>query len=102
MIEKMKKLSLLIYHASKEKFLNNLQDLGVVHLEVNKSIHNEEITKLKDRLTRLKKIESILNVYSKKTKYNLMENISKDKIDEVMISFEKDYEELNNLEQLLK
>ncbi len=63
MIEKMKKLSLLIYHGSRDKFFNGLQNFGVVHLEVSKSIVNDEIIALKDRLNRVSRAMRTLKLY---------------------------------------
>ncbi|HOJ63134.1 MAG TPA: V-type ATPase 116kDa subunit family protein [Spirochaetota bacterium] len=66
MIEKMKKLSLLIYHSSKERFLENLQDLGVVHIEADKSVQNDEILYLRNIVVRIEKILKFLNSVKEK------------------------------------
>ncbi|MBN2544519.1 MAG: hypothetical protein JXB50_01900, partial [Spirochaetes bacterium] len=68
MIEKMKKLSLIIYHNSREKFLKDLQNLGLVHLESDRSIHNDEILKLKEEIIRLRKNEMLLKTMMKNVK----------------------------------
>ncbi|HOV13064.1 MAG TPA: V-type ATPase 116kDa subunit family protein [Spirochaetota bacterium] len=60
MIEKMQKLSLLILHSSKDKFLSSLQNLGVAHLEADKSIQDEKINTLKERVNKLEKVEKFL------------------------------------------
>lgn len=64
MIEKMKKLTLLIYHSSKDKFLNGLQDLGVVHLETNQTASSDKINSVKDYINRLGKSYKVLKQYS--------------------------------------
>lgn len=67
MIEKMKKLSLFIYHSSKDRFLENLQNLGVVHLEADKSIQNDEILTLKNLGVKIEKIIKFLNTLENKS-----------------------------------
>ncbi len=68
MIEKMKKLSLLIYHGSKDHILNGLQNLGVIHLEANKSVTNENIIKVKDEISTIHKLDKFLTVVKDETK----------------------------------
>ena len=46
MIERMKKLTLLVFHKDREKTLADLQDLGVVHIETVATAEIEEIEKL--------------------------------------------------------
>jgi V/A-type H+-transporting ATPase subunit I len=45
MILKMKKLSVLLYHKEREKFLADLQNLGVVHLVENPEVTSEALQK---------------------------------------------------------
>jgi V/A-type H+-transporting ATPase subunit I len=55
MIERMKKMSLLIYHQARETFLSELQNLGAVHMEIDKGLSNEEIIVTRDELSRVQK-----------------------------------------------
>jgi V/A-type H+-transporting ATPase subunit I len=52
MIVKMKKLSLLLYHAEKVRFLAALQELGVVHIEENPERDATALTGLSDQVKR--------------------------------------------------
>ena len=97
MIEKMKKLSLLIYHASKDKFLSNLQRLGVVHLEANKSIQNDDIINLNNKISRIKKVEVLLKNLNKENKQKFIQVKFKGKIDELLDKIEHENEKLNDL-----
>ena len=97
MIEKMKKLSLLIYHASKDRFLSNLQRLGVVHLEANKSIQNEDIIGLNNNISRIKKVEHILSDLSKDNKQKRIQVKFKRNFNELLDKIEEENEKLHNL-----
>jgi len=101
MIEKMKKLSLLIYHNSRETFLNNLQNLGVVHLEADKSVQNDEIIKNNDECAKLKKVQGILKDLLKKSKKKIWQEEKTKNIDQIISDFNNDYEALNVLENKL-
>lgn len=65
MIEKMKKATLLIYHSSKDKFLSELQSLGMMHLETNNSAQSEELSETRDKIVRLSRAKKILGSYAK-------------------------------------
>lgn len=65
MIEKMKKATLLIYHSSKDKFLSELQSLGMMHLETNNSVQSEELSETRDKIVRLSKAKKVLKSYMK-------------------------------------
>lgn len=97
MIEKMKKLSLLIYHASKDRFLSNLQRLGVVHLEANKSIQNEDIIDLNNKISRIKKAEILLKDLNKENKQNKAQVKFKGNFNELLERIELENEKLHNL-----
>ena len=97
MIEKMKKLSLLIYHASKDRFLNNLQRLGVVHLEANKSIQNEDIIGLNNNISRVKKTEHLLSDLKKGEKQKRIQIKYKGNFNELLDKIEEENEKLHNL-----
>ena len=63
MIEKMKKITLLIYHSSKDKFLSELQSLGMMHLETNNSVQSEELSNTREKIIRLSKAKKVLESY---------------------------------------
>jgi V/A-type H+-transporting ATPase subunit I len=54
MVERMKKLSVLIYSDFKESFLEGLQELGIVDVNIDFSIENTTINELKAEITRIK------------------------------------------------
>jgi len=59
MIEKMKKLSFLVYHQEYDTFLHRLQDLGVMHVEGGALDKDQEGTVATD-LTELKRVDALL------------------------------------------
>ena len=101
MIEKMKKLSLLIYHASKDRFLYELQQLGVVHLEANKSIQNDEIISLNHDITKIKKAEILLRNLTKKNKHKIKQVKYKGDINYLLNEIEDENDILNVLQSEL-
>jgi len=48
MVEQMKKLSVLVYHREKKAFLDELRDLGVVHVVEKPAVSTDEIQQLND------------------------------------------------------
>ena len=90
MIEKMKKLYLLIYHQSKDAFLERLQKIGVVHLETGINIQTDAIQDIKNRLSKLDKCKKI--VLSNKTKKGKIVQKS------VAGDIEKSLNEIENIE----
>ena len=84
MIEKMKKLSLLIYHNSKDKFLQNLQSFGVVHLECDKSAQNDDILGLKDEISKLNRLEKLLISLEKDEKLKIKDEEYKGNFDNLI------------------
>lgn len=49
MIEKMKKLTLLLYHREQELFVGRLRELGVVHVEENPAVDSEQLSSFRER-----------------------------------------------------
>ena len=52
---RMKKISLLLYHAEKDDMLSRLQDLGILHLEVDEKVvddKTEELLNKKEKITK--------------------------------------------------
>lgn len=97
MIEKMKKLSLLIYHSSRDKFLTDMQKLGVVHLEVNSSAQDEKITSLNNSITHYKKIEKLLKEQAKTLKIKPEQKAYNDEIDKLLHTIENEERKLDDL-----
>ena len=95
MIEKMKKLSLIIYHSSKDKLLGDLQDLGVVHLETNSSIQNEEIIAINEKITKLKKGVNLLNDIAKTHKVKLKQVDFNGDIEELLSKIDEENDKLS-------
>ncbi|HOF01589.1 MAG TPA: V-type ATPase 116kDa subunit family protein [Spirochaetota bacterium] len=94
MIEKMKKLYLLIYHQSKDEFLERLQKIGVVHLDTGDNIQSDAIQDIKNRLSKLDKCKKI--VLSNKTKNSKIAQKSRDGGD-----IEQYLSEIENIENRL-
>jgi V/A-type H+/Na+-transporting ATPase subunit I len=68
MIEKMRKLSLLMLSSDTDDFLSELQKLGVVHLESEHFAESEELATLQDSILTLKKTESHLHDFKETEK----------------------------------
>lgn len=97
MVERMKRLSILIHSSMKELFLENLQQLGVVDLNMDFSKENDKISDLKFKINRIKKAKNFLISFLKENKVKeskkiVCENIS-DLIEKIENS-EKEYESL--------
>ncbi|HPO50238.1 MAG TPA: V-type ATPase 116kDa subunit family protein, partial [Spirochaetota bacterium] len=99
MIEKMQKLSLLILRSSKDLFLSELQTLGAVHLECDKSVQNDEITILKEKSGRFEKIAKYLAEVKSQIKSPLSDkSISDDEdLEKIVSSVEKIKSEIDDL-----
>ncbi|MGC8765341.1 MAG: V-type ATP synthase subunit I [Brevinematia bacterium] len=63
MVEKMKKISVLIYEPFKEVFLEGLQDVGVVDLNVDLSKENDKILSIKKEIFRIKKAKDFVSSF---------------------------------------
>jgi V/A-type H+-transporting ATPase subunit I len=67
MIVPMKKVSLVIMEKSREEALDNLREIGVVHLE-RKAVSSEALVKLLDRKAKAENVLGILRSYETKKK----------------------------------
>jgi len=56
MIEKMKKLTLLLYHRDKEEFLEKLRELGVVHVEEDPAARSESLEEVRSEKQALRRV----------------------------------------------
>lgn len=61
MIRKMKKLSLFVFHEDKEKTLNDLASLGLVHIEIAKGVSSENIENIASKKNDAVRAKSIIN-----------------------------------------
>lgn len=99
MIEKMKRLSLLIYRPSRNRFLEDLQNLGVVHIEADKSIQNEEVLYLRNIVIRIEKVLKLLYSFNKKEDIKQIEY--NDKVENLLKEIEENQIKLNELKLTL-
>lgn len=61
MIRKMKKLSLFVFHEDREKTLNDLASLGVVHIEIANGVSSESIENIAAQKNDANRAKSIIN-----------------------------------------
>lgn len=61
MIRKMKKLSLFVFHEDKEKTLNDLASLGLVHIEIANGVSSEEIDNIAAKKHDASRAKTIIN-----------------------------------------
>lgn len=58
-----KKIDLLLHHRDRERIISMLQELGVIHLELNTDFRNEDIEELELQKTRLTKAIEFVSEY---------------------------------------
>lgn len=61
MIRKMKKLSLFVFHEDKEKTLNDLASLGLIHIEIANGVSSENIENIVSKKNDAVRAKSIIN-----------------------------------------
>lgn len=61
MIKKMKKLSLFVFHEDREKTLNDLASLGVVHIEIANGVSSENIENIAAQKNDANRAKTIIN-----------------------------------------
>ncbi len=61
MIRKMKKLSLFVFHEDKEKTLNDLASLGLIHIEIANGVLSENIENIASKKNDAVRAKSIIN-----------------------------------------
>ena len=91
----MKKITLLIYHSSKDKFLSELQSLGMMHLETNNSVQSEELSNTREKIIRLSKAKKVLESYKEDGVITAKE-INGD-VSDLLCDFENKKNELDSL-----
>ena len=64
MIEKVKKLTLLLHHSEKEQFLSKLQSFGLMHLDINPAASSDAIIEVREQLSRIQKAEKLLAAFA--------------------------------------
>jgi len=97
MIEKMKKISMLLYHAEYEDFLNKLRELGVMHVEMAESELSSENSA---RISRINHLKNLVNEMEAR-KVSDSEAPSSQKADELIQSIESKLDEVSKLSQEL-
>ena len=70
MIRKMKKLSLFVFHEDKEKTLNDLASLGLVHIEISNGVSSENIENIASKKNEAIRAKSIINSALSEAKKN--------------------------------
>ena len=70
MIRKMKKLSLFVFHEDKEKTLNDLASLGLVHIEIANGVSSENIENIASKKNEAIRAKSIINSSLSEAKKN--------------------------------
>ncbi len=88
MIQKMKKLSLLLYHKEKESFLDRLAELGVVHIEVDKDAESEQLTTIDQHLRKAGNVHRSLGLLARNEKVSLPQKSDKP-AEQVIATFER-------------
>ena len=68
MIERMRKLTLLLHHAEKEQFLARLRDLGVVHVVVKPDVDSEELGRVRAEARSVERVAAELRRIRKERK----------------------------------
>ena len=111
MIRKMKKLSLFVFHEDKEKTLNDLASLGLVHIEIANGVSSENIDNIASKKNDASRAKNIINnalADAKKAKKDVSnvkaENTSKkaDEVIEAVISTSQASDKLKAERDVLK
>lgn len=88
MKERMRKLTLLLYHREKDDFLDKLRDLGVVHVEEKPEVSSAELARTR---TELRRVEHALGELQKAAKQKQVDRAaSREKpVDEILAEYER-------------
>ena len=96
MIEKMKKLSLLLRSDDRSVILRPLQDLGVLHIEFGKDSQRLEVLLLKENITKLERTHAFIKALTDEA-HNTFHQESIDDLDPVIDVVDKTNVELQDL-----
>lgn len=96
MVEKMKKIFMLIHSLNREYFLSKLQELGVVHIETETNEQNEEIVSIKEKIAKIDKVYKLLIDTFKKEKLPIQTEYYSE-IESLVENIEKVYDEIENI-----
>ncbi len=96
MIEKMKKLSLLLRSDDRNVILRPLQDLGVVHVEFGKDTQRLEVLLLKENITKLERIYSFIKALTAEEHTTFHQEATED-LDAILDVIEKTNVEIEDL-----
>ncbi|MEJ5284464.1 MAG: V-type ATP synthase subunit I [Brevinematia bacterium] len=102
MVERMKRLSILIHSSMKELFLENLQQLGVVDLNMDFSKENDKISDLKFKINRIKKAKNFLISFLKENKVKENKKIVCENISDLLGKIENSEKEYESLLERIK
>ncbi len=102
MVERMKRLSILIHSSVKERFLENLQQLGVVDLNMDFSKENDRISDLKFKINRIKKAKNFLLSFLKENKVKENKKIVCENISDLLEKIENSQKEYESLLERIK
>ena len=103
MIVKMKRYSFLVYHKEYDKFLEDIRELGVLHVIENKDETPEIV---KEKISLIKRIDSTLkslktHLGDKKPSEKIDEKLDclelTERIDELLIDIDQNYQKLHQL-----
>jgi len=96
MIVPMKKLNLLLFHKEKEQFLNSLQELGVVHIEMSQQAESETLTAVQDKV---KAADRVLKALKRSVSGKKKAQEKKDNAWEIIKSYDELIAQQEKLEQ---
>ena len=74
MKERMKKVSVLAFHQDKEQITSLLQDLGVIHLELDEKAYNDDIRSLQERRSQIVRVLQTIRAFGSGTPGTQMED----------------------------
>ena len=99
MIERMKKITLIVSESERAKFISRLQEAGVVHVKNLQETACHEIHFLEDKISKIDKMQGVLSPYSSSAKpgENFHERVileNADKVEEASNEKEKLKEEI--------
>ncbi len=98
MKERMRKLSLLLYHREKSDFLDKLRDLGVVHVEEKPEVSSAELARARTELRRVERALEELQRAAKQKKTERAPSGEKP-VDEILHEYERLVGEKESAEQ---
>ncbi|MCX7821193.1 MAG: hypothetical protein N2258_05910 [Brevinematales bacterium] len=102
MVERMKRLSVLLHNTVKENFLTNLQELGVVDLNMDFSKENDVIIDLRTKINRIKKAKNFLSSFIKENKVKETKKVICESVSDLIQKVENAQKEYESLIEKIK